>query len=208
MQARTLIAPVLAAGAAALLYLGGLVWFAATIPREGPLDARATDAIVVLTGGQLRLREGLRLLAEGKAKKLLVSGVARGVELQELLRVARHEPGAVECCVELGYDADSTAGNARETAAFMAREGYASLRLVTANYHMRRSLLEFRRAMPGAEIVAHPVFPDAFRIDAWWRWPGTYALVQAEYHKYLVALVRLYAPINSAEPGGASGDLP
>jgi uncharacterized SAM-binding protein YcdF (DUF218 family) len=195
MQARTLIAPVLAAGAAALLYLGGLVWFAATIPREGPLDARATDAIVVLTGGQLRLREGLRLLAEGKAKKLLVSGVARGVELQELLRVARHEPGAVECCVELGYDADSTAGNARETAAFMAREGYASLRLVTANYHMRRAVLEFRRAMPDILLIVQPVYPENFRIEDWWRWPGTYALLQAEYHKFAAALLRPYLPL-------------
>jgi len=190
------------------LYFSGLAWFAQTIPRAVADEAQATDAIVVLTGGPLRLREGLRLLAEGRGRKLLVSGVYRGVDVQELLRVARQEPESVECCVELGYAADSTLGNALETAAWMEREKFASLRLVTANYHMRRSLLEFRRAMPGTAIVAHPVFPDTFRIDAWWRWPGTYALVQAEYHKYLVALVRPYAPINSAEPSGASGDLP
>ena len=169
-----------AAAVLGLLYFGGLVWFAATIPREGPVDARETDAIVVLTGGQLRLREGLRLMAEGKAKKLLVSGVNRNVELQELLRVARQGPGAFECCVELGYDADSTQGNAREAAAFVAREKIGSLRLVTANYHLRRAMLEFRRAMPDIDLIAQPVYPDNFHIDEWWRWPGTYALMQAE----------------------------
>jgi len=170
------MAALLRLGAAAavlgLLYLGGLVWFAATIPREGPVDARATDAIVVLTGGQLRLREGLRLMAEGKAKKLLVSGVNRNVELQELLRAA----------------------------AFVAREKIASLRLVTANYHLRRATLEFRRAMPDIDLVAQPVYPENFHIDEWWRWPGTYALLQAEYHKYLGALLRPYLAFADANP--------
>ena len=199
----------IAVACAAALYFGGLAWFAQTIPRAAADEAGPTDAIVVLTGGPARLREGLRLLAEGKGKKLLVSGVYRGVDVQELLRVARQEPDAVECCVELGYAADSTFGNAAETAAWMAREGFASLRLVTANYHMRRSLLEFRRAMPEIGIVAHPVFPDAFRIDAWWRWPGTYALVQAEYHKYVVAVLRPFVPLGGLEPGAAAaGESP
>jgi uncharacterized SAM-binding protein YcdF (DUF218 family) len=195
--------------AGALAYAGGLVWFAQTIDRAPNLDAGdATDAIVVLTGGPMRLREGLHLLAAGRGKKLLVSGVYRGVEVQELLRITRQAPQEVECCVELGYAADSTLGNARETAAWMEREGFASLRLVTANYHMRRSLLEVRRAMPDATIVAHPVFPDGFRIEAWWRWPGTFALVQGEYHKYLGALIRPYLPVPPPETDLAPGEIP
>jgi uncharacterized SAM-binding protein YcdF (DUF218 family) len=89
----------------------------------------------------------------------------------------------------------------------MAREGFASVRLVTANYHMRRSLLEFARAMPEARVVAHPVFPEAFRIDAWWRFPGTYALVQAEYHKYVAALLRALLPAGAGE-GPEAGEMP
>lgn len=189
--------------AAAAAYLGGLAWFAQTIPRGPDPDAQAVaDGIVVLTGGPLRLREGLRLLAAGNGRKLLVSGVYRGVEVQELLRIARQSPDPVECCVELGYAADSTHGNAQETSAWMAREGFGSLVLVTANYHMRRSLLEFGRALPDARIVPHPVFPEGFRIEAWWRWPGTFALVQGEYHKYLAALARPLLPL------GGGGDAP
>jgi uncharacterized SAM-binding protein YcdF (DUF218 family) len=77
-----------------------------------------------------------------------------------------------------------------ETHEWMARQGYTSLRLVTASYHMQRSLLEFHRAMPAARIVPHPVFPDGFMRDAWWRWPGTLSLIVTEYHKYLAALAR------------------
>ena len=80
----------------------------------------------------------------------------------------------------------------------MEAEHFTSLRLVTAAYHMRRSILEFRRAMPGATIIAHPVFPDAFKRDQWWRWPGTVHLLATEYTKYLAAETRrLFIPKTS-----------
>jgi uncharacterized SAM-binding protein YcdF (DUF218 family) len=177
-------------GLAVGLYLIGLVWFAEAIPRHPADRGEMTDAIVVLTGGPLRLKEGFSLLLENRAKKMLVSGVARGVELNELLRVAGTPPLSVACCVELGYVADNTASNADETRAWMAKENFTSLRLVTANYHMPRSLLEFRRAMPAVHIVPHPVFPENFKRDDWWAWRGTFTLVALEYNKYLLTLVR------------------
>ena len=69
----------------------------------------------------------------------------------------------------------------------MAAEGITSLRLVTASYHMPRSRVEFRRAMPTVRLIAHPVFPSNVRIDEWWRWPGTTSLLIGEYSKYLIA---------------------
>lgn len=189
-NARALLPVVAVFAALAAVWLGGMVWFANAIPDEAETDDRVTDAIVVLTGGSDRLAEGLKLLASGLARKLFVSGVYRGVEVRELLHLARREPSEIECCVVLGYSADNTKGNARETAIWLEREGFHSLRLVTASYHMPRSLLEFRRAMPAAEIVPHPVFPDRFKQSEWWRWPGTAALIAREYNKYLLALVR------------------
>lgn len=171
-------------------YCIGLIWFAEAIPHEPPDRSEATDAIVVLTGGPLRLKEGFTLLTEGRARKMLVSGVNRGVELNELLRVANATPLAAACCIELGYVADNTAGNADETRAWMTKEHFTSLRLVTAAYHMPRSLLEFRRAMPAAHIVPHPVFPESFKREGWWHWRGTFTLVAIEYNKYLLTLVR------------------
>ena len=177
-------------GMAIGLYLIGLIWFAEAIPRVPADRSETTDAIVVLTGGPLRLKEGFSLLLENRAKKMLVSGVARGVELNELLRVAGSPPLTVACCVELGYVADNTAGNADETKAWMAKEGFGSLRLVTANYHMARSLLEFHRAMPAVRVVPHPVLPETFKRDDWWAWRGTFMLIAIEYNKYLLTLGR------------------
>ncbi len=168
-------------------WAAGLVWFTSRIPTPGPLPLGATKAIVVLTGGSDRLAEGLKLLEAGRAEKLFVSGVYRGVDVAALLRVARQAPGDLECCIVLGYAADSTAGNARETASWMRAEGYRSMRLVTASYHMPRSLLEFRRALSDVEIIAHPVFPAQFKHSEWWLWPGTAALIAREYNKYLMA---------------------
>lgn len=172
------------------LWLGGLVWFAATLPDAVDDPETPTDAIVVLTGGSERLSTGIDLLRHKRGRKLFVSGVYRGVEVAELLKVSRQAPEEVECCIVLGYAAESTEGNAVETAAWMSAEKFRSLRLVTGSYHMRRSLLEFQRAMPDVAVVPHPVFPTMVKQDEWWMWPGTAHLIATEYMKYLVALGR------------------
>ena len=175
-------------------WLAGLFWYAERIPAEPPDTTERTDAIVVLTGGADRLSEGLRLLAEGHGKRLLVSGVYRGVDVDALLQVARQKPDDVECCITIGYVADNTAGNARETAEWIRSSDNRSLRLVTADYHMPRSLLEFRRALRDIRIVPHPVFPEAFKRECWWCERNSALLVASEFHKYLAAFVGLSSP--------------
>ena len=174
-------------------WLAGLVAFAAGIPRHIKDNTTHTDAIVVLTGGSERLDTGLSLLRQGLGDKLFVSGVYHGIDVAELLRLARQKPDQVECCIVLGHAADNTLGNAAETAQWMQQEGFHSLRLVTGNYHMRRSLSEFRHAMPDATIIAHPVFPDAVKRDRWWLWPGTAHLIISEYTKFLLGELRQIA---------------
>jgi uncharacterized SAM-binding protein YcdF (DUF218 family) len=186
-----------------LVWLIGLWRFAASIPSTVEAPDRATDAIVVLTGGSLRVEGGLRLLAEGKAKKLFISGVYRGVDVNDLLRVSQQSPDSVACCVVLGHDADNTLGNAHETAQWMESEGYHSMRLVTASYHMPRSMLEFTRAMPRIEIVSNPVFPEFLQEAPWWESRRSALLVVSEYSKYLAAIVRPHVPI-VLRPWGAS----
>jgi len=175
---------------AMMLWTAGLVWFAANLPTAVANPARRTDAIVVLTGGTGRLRQGFELLAQDRAEELFVSGVGRGVRVGELLRIDRIAPPELACCVVLGYKAGDTHGNALETAAWMRTQGFTSLRLVTATYHMPRSLLEFRAALPGVEILPHPVFSRNFRQTDWWKWRGSTILLAKEYNKYLLAWAR------------------
>ena len=183
-------------GLLAVMWTAGLFWFAATLETEPELSDRRTDAIVVLTGGSLRVDQGIELLSRGLAEKLFVSGVAQSVDVTQLLKVSREPPEDLTCCIALGYEADDTAGNARETAAWIQDQGYTSLRLVTAAYHMPRSLLEFRRTMPDVEILPHPVFPAHVKQEDWWRWPGSTNLLVSEYSKYLIARFRaLLVPV-------------
>jgi uncharacterized SAM-binding protein YcdF (DUF218 family) len=194
------IGPALAGVLLALfLWGGGFLWFVHALPSGVADPDSTTDAIVVLTGGRLRIDEGLALHARGRAKWLFVSGVHPGVTVAELLRVAPEARGEQPCCIELGYAAADTLGNAQETAAWLHEHHFRSLRLVTAGYHMPRALLELRRAAPEAVIVPHPVFPERVRQADWWAWPGSAWLIASEYNKYLGALLRGLAQPAPAE---------
>ena len=98
-----------------LIWVGGLMWFTRTMPKALADGTTTTDAIVVLTGGSERLKTGLKLLSDRKSRKLFISGVYRGVEVAELMDILRGSPADFDCCVTLGYSADDTRGNARET---------------------------------------------------------------------------------------------
>lgn len=199
--------PVVALAVLACVWVAGFIVFASGIPEETPPASVKTDAIVVLTGGSLRLEEGVRLLEAGSARKLFVSGVHRGVDVAELLRLQKREPDRLQCCIILGHDAEDTVGNARETADWVAQEGIRSIRLVTAGYHMPRSLLEFHAAMPDVEIVAHPVSPEHVKHDRWYRFPGTALLIAGEFSKFTLAWARAHL-IAFAAPAPAAPEEP
>lgn len=175
---------------AVVAWCGGLAWFIDALPRDTGADPGTTDAIIVLTGGSQRVENGLSLLAAGKAKKLFVSGVYRSTDVRALLRASNQQPKWLTCCIELGHEADNTRGNAAETAAWMKAENFHSLRLVTASYHMPRSLLEFSHAMPDIRIVPNPVFPMTPPTDTW-HLAHSAVLIVDEYMKYLFAYARL-----------------
>ena len=188
----------------ALLLIAGFFWYLAELPRSPADPERQTDAIVVLTGGSGRVAQGLELLEAGKAQKLFISGVYYAVDVNELLRVAERTPEDLTCCISLGYEAGDTRGNAAETAAWIRKQGYRSLRLVTSAYHMPRSLLQFRRLMPEVEILPHPVYPEDYDPAARWRLPGSLSVLLQEYGKYLLTLVEaiLTNPEVQAPEGG------
>jgi uncharacterized SAM-binding protein YcdF (DUF218 family) len=153
----------------------GFVWFAAALPQ--PAAAARTDAIVVPTGSGGRIPHGLALLRDGAARKMLVTGVDLNVSAGEFAAEYEVPGGVMECCVTLGFAALDTRGNARETAHWMAQNRFTSLRLVTSDWHMRRTALELSRQLPG-EIT---VLNDAVRTE-----PSLWTLF-IEYHKLIAA---------------------
>ena len=177
--------------ALALMWLGGFIYFVDKIgDMTAPANPRA-DGIVVLTGGAQRLNVAIKLLQRGEAQRLLITGVHSEISAEDLSNVTIGSKPLFDCCVDLGKSALNTQGNAREAATWAAEHGYKRLIIVTANYHMPRSLLEFHKAIPGAALTAYPVAPDELRLDHWWLHAGTTSLLAFEYTKYLLALVRV-----------------
>jgi len=184
------------AGSAVLLVVAaawglGFAWFdhSAHQPAEPP---PVSDGIVVLTGGADRIETALRLLADGRAPLLLVSGVAHGADLAELTRRIQLDPAQVAGQVTLGRTAATTVGNAAETAQWAQALGLHRLIIVTAGYHMPRALLEMRRMLPDAALHAVPVQSPALRgsID-----PAVARMLANEYDKLIavrLGLARLF----------------
>ena len=181
------------AGGIAFAAGAGLVIFAATIAHYTPvrLGTSDADAIVVLTGGGHRVSEAVQLFSSGKARRLLISGANKSTTREDLKRQAGINPMLFECCIDVGYEALDTIGNADEARAWAKTWGFRRLVVVTSNYHMPRSLAEFARAMPDTELIAYPVVSRTYRAQTWWLYPGTVRIVLSEYLKFLPSAARL-----------------
>lgn len=179
--------------AASLLLLGFLA-FASSVMREPEAEAAhpdQADGIVVLTGGGLRIREGVRLLRQGRARRMLISGVGHSTTNRDIMRLSGLTRADIDCCVTIGRQAHNTWGNAGETRVWARERGLRRLIVVTAAYHMPRSLAELSLELPEAEFVPHPVRPRPFREGAWWLDAGAIRILVREYPKYLFAAARL-----------------
>ncbi|KCZ91636.1 YdcF family protein [Hyphomonas johnsonii] len=154
---RSRILPVLV-----LLVLAGVCFdflmFARRAGASVPASVQTADAVVALTGGSgLRIAAGVDLVAKGRGARLLISGVNPDVTLDDLIALAGGAPETYACCVDIGYRAETTIGNAEETAVWAYEHGYTRLVIVTSDYHMPRSLLLLQRAMPDIELQPYPV---------------------------------------------------
>ncbi|MEO8813000.1 MAG: YdcF family protein [Caulobacteraceae bacterium] len=176
----------------ATIWTAGLLAFADRVDRLTPApEPAAAEGIVALTGASdLRLAAATRLLEAGKGRRLLVSGVNRRATRDDLWAVTGAPKPLFDCCVDLGFTAADTIGNARETAAWARAMGFDDLILVTADYHMPRAMLELRAALPDARITPYPVATAALDARHWARTGGGARRMIQEYAKYLVILAR------------------
>jgi len=154
---------------AALVWAVGLLAFSGRVERSVPAaEPPVADGVVVLTGASnIRLEAATRLLEAGKGKRLLISGVNREATRDDVLNVTKAVKPIYDCCVDLGFTAADTIGNAAETAEWARAKDYDSLIVVTADYHMPRSMLELRAAMPGIRLHAYPVATEGLDARHW-----------------------------------------
>jgi uncharacterized SAM-binding protein YcdF (DUF218 family) len=144
-----------------------------------PRDTRA-DAIVVLTGGRGRVEEGVRLYQAGQGKKLFLIGVDPSVKKRELYR------GSEAGDVYLEQNSRNTLENAIYARDLIMKHKVASIKLITSRYHMKRSTILFRNALP-KEVAIYPYPVDSSNVkEEWWRHPGSFKLLFSEFYKYCI----------------------
>jgi len=175
-----------------MIWAVGLLAFVARIAHSTPApDPAPADAIVALTGrSNTRISAAVKLLAEGKAPRLLISGVNPKATPADIRAVSKAPRRLYACCVDLGRQAANTIGNARETAAWARAHGVRRLIVVTADYHMPRASLELRGILPGVVVDPYPVATNELNAKRWWRTGAGVRRMLLEYSKYLVILAR------------------
>lgn len=197
---------VMLALAAALL--AGFVFFVAGIEGREAQSGRNADGIVVLTGTPDRIVDATNLLIDGRAKRLLITGVHPDTTLAGISRNVPASQQALECCVELGHSALNTRGNALEAADWARANHFRSLLVVTSAWHMPRALVELRRTLPDVDLVPYPVVPRRPADAGWEGVAGRARLLFVEYVKFLAAYagVRVWPATASqvGENGGSS----
>jgi uncharacterized SAM-binding protein YcdF (DUF218 family) len=175
---------VLAAG------LIGFLMFVGGLDRQGGRAPPHAGAIVALTGGADRIEAALSLLQSGHGKRLLISGVSALTAIDDLKRRWPQHEARFACCVDLDYLAKNTFENALESGHWATDRGFNSLIVVTASYHLPRSMLEFETMLPGVALHAFAVVPEPLRRGEWWRDPQFVRLLVVEYVKYGAAILR------------------
>lgn len=177
---------------ACLLFLTAAVvtdfaYFVSTLQAEAPSPTVRADGVIALTGGSDRISEAFDLLTEGRAKRLLITGVNKATSPEALSGHTAGGAEIVDCCVDIDRNALNTVGNALETARWVHDKQFKSIIVVTSNYHMPRSMLELRRVLPDTTLIAYPVISPNLKLDAWWTDPNSIRLLVSEYVKYASA---------------------
>ncbi|HEY3948089.1 YdcF family protein [Phenylobacterium sp.] len=175
-----------------VLWAVGLWAFSVRVDQSTPpADPAPADAVVALTGSSnARITAAMKLLEDGKATRMLVSGVNPQASRADIKGVAKATRRYYDCCVDLGFQATDTVGNARETQGWMRSKGFRSLIVVTSDFHMPRAMLELHEALPDAKLTPYPVKTEDLDSGHWWRSGDGARRMIVEYCKYLVILAR------------------
>ncbi len=170
------------------LALASFQKFVLTLPNDETKLPAPIDGLVVATGGQLRIQKGVELLAGGKADRMLISGVGKGITkelLKENLAISNHQAHFFDCCVEIEFAATDTHGNAQATFEWMQKPALDDILLVSANYHLPRAELIFKQYLPENSVYFQAVNPPDLKLSAWYSNWQTTRLLLKEYLKYI-----------------------
>ena len=177
-----------------LVLLGIFIWisgFSVFLYRiyHFPPANQSIEAIIILTGGDQRIFRGVDLMdsnktINGKPTPTLISGVYNLKHVREVSKFVHYKDK-----IDIGYEATTTRGNAHEVKKWSRTKDLKHIHVVTSHYHMDRSLLELRDAMPNMTFYPFPVISPQFSELRWLARPRNWNLLFKEYNKFLIIYV-------------------
>ncbi|MBM3488936.1 MAG: YdcF family protein [Alphaproteobacteria bacterium] len=147
----------------------------------------AADGIVALSGRMERLHAAFDLLRRGVAPVALLSGTGEGANDIELGKLRARDPALFDARVTLDPLARNTRGNAQQIRAWVAERQIKRLLVVSTDLHLPRALLHLSQALPGIELVAFAVAPQAETAGGWVAEAVPWPQRIAEFLKFLLA---------------------
>lgn len=137
---------------------------------------------IVLTGGNSRISESIKLLDRGATSKVFLSGVNKSVTKEDILedRFSKYKDHFF-----LGYEAENTKGNVVESEGWLLDNHIKEVRVITSDYHLLRARVEFKRSLPGIKKVWYGVNTiDENFFNSLENWK----LLCGEYNKFIYVL--------------------
>jgi uncharacterized SAM-binding protein YcdF (DUF218 family) len=168
-----------------IAYALGFLLFGVTLASPAAADAKPTDAIVVITGGEGRIEHAVEVLGQGNGQRLLIAGADPSVTKDDLVRRLQGRRKLMKCCVDLGSESVDTRSNAEEARRWLEKNKYRSARLITSDWHMRRAAYEFDRQLDGKVTIVE----DAVKSEP------NFMTLFAEYNKYILRRLAVWLDI-------------
>jgi uncharacterized SAM-binding protein YcdF (DUF218 family) len=131
-------------------YIAQVYW-----SSKNTAENNSYDAAVVLTGDMFRINKGISLLDNQIIDKLLISGVNKDIN-ENLIKNIFKDDQLFACCIDQENKSRNTFENAKESYLWMNKNKYLSLVIISSDYHLPRSKLEFGRFFKNSNIIFIP----------------------------------------------------
>jgi hypothetical protein len=151
------------------------------------------DAIVALTGGYQRIDQALGIAGE-RCRRTSADFGRQSIHHGAALRRATGTKSATfACCVDIGYQALDTIGNANETASGSGSAATAVFWWSPTITTCHAAFWSLSQASPDVTFLAYPVTHADLKTETWLADPVALRTLFTEYAKYSLARLRYWS---------------
>lgn len=155
-------------------------------------EPQKADVIFVLSGADGRVEEALTLVGEGFSDSIVLTN-ARGFSELEHARVKEQ---VASNNIYTDYESKSTLASAEYSKELMEKRNMSSALIVSSDYHMRRTKLNYERAFKGSDIELVYIGTESrYHALHWWSNKYSIGVTGSEYIKLIGNFVGIHGAL-------------